>query len=61
MDLLMKLLLVASIFLAAYLTTGCTEQPVYREYYRDGNFDHYYQRHYKHEGHHLPPQKMEER
>ena len=61
MDLLMKLLLVASIFLAAYLTTGCTEQPVHREYYRDGNFDHYYQRHYKHEGHHLPLEHHKER
>lgn len=59
MDLLMKLLLVASLFLATFLVTGC--QPVEREYVRDGNFDHYYERHYKHPGHHLPLQKMEER
>ena len=61
MDLLMRLLLSVSILFVIYLSTGCTEQPVHREYYRDGNFDHYYQRHYKHDGHHLPPQKMEER
>lgn len=57
MDLLTKSLLSVSLTL---LVTGCS-QPVSREYYRDGNFDHYYERHYKHEGHHLPPQKMEER
>lgn len=61
MDLLMRLLLSVSILFVIYLSTGCTEQPVHREYYRDGNFDHYYQRHYKHDGHHLPLQKMEER
>lgn len=52
MDLLMKLLLVASIFFAAYLTTGCAIQPVERHYYRDGNFDHYYNRHYHRDFYH---------
>lgn len=52
MDLLMKLLLVASIFLATYLTTGCAIQPVERHYYRDGNFDHYYHSHYHNFRHH---------
>jgi hypothetical protein len=61
MDLLMKLLLIVSTIFAVFLVTGCAEQPVHREYVRDGKFDHYYERHYKHEGHHLPHQHMEER
>jgi hypothetical protein len=61
MDLLMKLLLVASLIFATYLTTGCTVQPVQYEYHRDGNFDHYYEQHYKHPGHHLPLEHHKER
>ena len=55
MDLLTRLLLSVSILFAIYLITGCSEQPVHRDYYRDGNFEHHY-RHYPHEGHHLPQQ-----
>jgi major membrane immunogen (membrane-anchored lipoprotein) len=36
------------------LLTGCSKEPVHRDYYRDGNFEH----HYKHEGHRLPPQQF---
>ena len=51
MDLLMKLLLVASIIFATYLTTGCAVQPVHYEHH--GYYDHY-EHHHRHYGHRIP-------
>lgn len=58
MDLQMKLLLIGSFICAIYLITGCTKDPVQREYTRPSNLDHHYTRHQKHEGHPLPPQEF---
>ena len=52
MDLLMKLLLVASLLFATYLTTGCAVQPVHYE--RHGYYDSYYDHHHRHYGHRIP-------
>lgn len=57
----MKLLLIVSVLIAMYLMTGCDLRPVHREYVREGNLEHHYTRHHKHEGHPLPPQEFPSR